>query len=108
MLDPKYFQDSVADLENALKRRNADPQFIKQISELARSRRGLMVNSETLKAQRNKVSQEIAQLKAKAKSDPAAGAEADKRVLEMRAVGEEIKKLDDELKTVDEKFQHES
>jgi seryl-tRNA synthetase len=104
MLDPKYFSDSVGELENALKRRNADPGFIQQLSELARSRRELTHKTETLKAQRNKASQEIAQLKAKAKADPAAAAEAEKRVLEMRAVGDEIKRLDDELKAVEEKF----
>jgi seryl-tRNA synthetase len=107
MLDPKYFQDSSELLVKALKRRNADPQFIQALTELSRSRRELMMKSETLKAQRNKASQEIAQLKAKSKTDPAAGAEADKRVLEMRAVGDEIKKIDEELKSVDEKFQSE-
>src|SRR4051812_29135888 len=101
MLDGSYFQDKVEELEKALKRRHLAQDFIAQLTGLARSRRELIQQTETLKALRNKASQEIAQLKGKAKTDPAAAATAELRVAEMRAVGDQIKKLDDELKTVE-------
>lgn len=104
MLDPIYFQEKVAELEKSLRDRNADAEMISSISGLSKKRRELIQQTETLKAKRNTVSQEIAQLKAAAKSDPSAGAQADKRVQEMRAVGDQIKLIDEELKTVEEKF----
>lgn len=98
MLDPKYFQEEIQKLEAALKKRGAAPEFIQQIGELTSQRKQLIREAETLKSQRNTVSQEIAQLKGRAKADPAAAAEADKKVLAMRGVGDEIKKLDEALK----------
>jgi len=108
MLDPRYFQENVAELEKGLKKRNFAPEVLAEISKMAQSRRELIQQTETLKSQRNKASQEIAQLKAKGKSDPAAAQEAEKRVLEMRAVGDQIKKFDDELKAIEERLSGES
>jgi len=102
MLDPRYFQENIGELEKALKRRNADASLVQQLSELARKRKELIQETESLKAQRNAVSQEIAQLKAKAKSDPAAAAAADEKVIAMRAVGDKVKALDEQLKGVQE------
>ncbi|HCM40674.1 MAG: serine--tRNA ligase [Bdellovibrionales bacterium GWC1_52_8] len=104
MLDPIYFQDKIGDLEQALKRRNADPEFIAGLSALAQKRRNFIQETEKLKAQRNVTTQEIAQLKSKAKADPAASAEADKKVLAMRALGDTIKNLDEELKKTEEEL----
>jgi seryl-tRNA synthetase len=108
MLDSRYFQDQVDELIQALKRRNFSAAALEQIAELATARRGLIRETEALKAQRNKVSQEVAQLKSRAKSDPAAAGMADQKVLESRELGDRIKKLDDELKTVEERFTSES
>jgi seryl-tRNA synthetase len=105
MLDSKYFQENIAELEAALKRRKADPSLLVQLSELSRSRRELIQQTEGLKAQRNKGSQEVAQLKAKAKSDPAAAQEADRKVAEMKGVGDQIKKFDEDLKAVEAKLE---
>ena len=104
MLDPVYFQEKVGELETALKRRNADPEFISGLTALSKKRRELIQETERLKAQRNSASQEIAQLKAKAKTDPAAAAEADKKVLAMREVGDRIKAFDEELKQIQERL----
>jgi seryl-tRNA synthetase len=104
MLEPGYFQEKVAELEAALKKRNAGNDVISTISDLSKRRKELIHSTEALKAKRNSASQEIAQLKAKSKTDPAAAAEADKKVLEMRAVGDQIKALDEELRGVEEKF----
>lgn len=105
MLDPRYFQENVAELENALKRRHADPQLVMTVKTLFIKRKELIQETESLKAQRNATSQEIAQLKAKAKSDPAAAASAEEKVIAMRAVGDRIKGIDETLKGVEEQLQ---
>jgi seryl-tRNA synthetase len=105
MLDARYFAENVAELEKALKRRNADTSLVEQVTTLSKRRRELIQETEGLKAQRNAASQEIAQLKAKSKTDPAAAALADEKVKAMRAVGDRIKALDDELRAIEEKFQ---
>jgi seryl-tRNA synthetase len=98
MLDSAYFQEpKIQELEAALKRRNASAELISDLSSLSRSRKELIAKVEGLKAQRNKASQEIAQLK---------GDEKAQRIAAMKGVGDEIKKLDDELKQVEEKFQY--
>lgn len=98
MLDSAYFQEAkLPELEAALKRRNASADLLQDISSLARSRKELIGKVETLKASRNKASQEIAQLK---------GDEKTARIASMKGVGDDIKKLDDELKQVEEKFSH--
>jgi seryl-tRNA synthetase len=108
MLDSRYFQDQVDDLIHALRRRNFQAEAIESLASMASARRNLIRETEALKAQRNKVSQEVAQLKAKAKTDPVAASEADRKVLESRELGERIKKVDEELKIVEEKFNSES
>jgi seryl-tRNA synthetase len=105
MLDARYFAENVAELEKGLKRRNADTGLIEQITSFSKRRRELIQETEGLKAQRNAASQEIAQLKAKSKTDPAAAAQAEEKVKAMRAVGDRIKALDDELRGIEEKFQ---
>ena len=57
---------------------------LSEISGLAKDRKELIRETEALKAKRNSVTQEIAQLKAKSKSDPEAAKLADQKVLEMR------------------------
>jgi seryl-tRNA synthetase len=101
MLDARYFQEQLPELEKALARRSADPEMVSRLGTLSRRRKELILEVETLKAQRNAVSQEIAQLKAKAKADPEAAKQADEKVIAMRAVGDRVKALDEELKTVE-------
>jgi seryl-tRNA synthetase len=105
MLDSSYFQENVAELEKALQKRHFSQEGISQLKQLSQKRRELIQETESLKAQRNSVTQEIAQLKAKAKSDPAAATEAEKKVVAMRAVGDQIKKLDEALKQVEVELQ---
>ncbi len=104
MLDSRFFSEAVGELESALRRRNADPGLLGQISELSRERKSMIHQVDQLKARRNAASQAIAQLKAKAKADPAAAAEAEKMVLETRAVGDEIKALESKLSEVEARF----
>jgi seryl-tRNA synthetase len=105
MIDPRYFQDQVAELEKGLKRRNVGPDVVSRVVKFSQQRRTFIQQTESLKAQRNAVSQEIAQLKAKAKSDPDAASQADAKVVAMRAVGDQIKALEEELKKAEEGMQ---
>ena len=104
MLDPRYFGEAVSELEAALQRRNADPALVSRIAELSKLRKSLIMQGDALKAKRNQSSQEIGQLKAKSKTDPAAAAEAERRMVETRAIGDEIKALDAKLAEVDSQF----
>jgi seryl-tRNA synthetase len=104
MLDSRFFSEAAGELEAGLRRRNADPALLGQVSELSRDRKTLIYQVDLLKARRNASSQAIAQLKARAKADPAAAAEAEKMVVETRAVGDEIKGLESQLAAVEAKF----
>lgn len=104
MLDPRYFQEALSELEAGLKKRNFDGTFIKQISELASQRKSLIHETETLKAQRNAATQEIAQLKMKAKTDPVIAKTAEEKVAASRVLGDRIKEIDSNLKVVEEKL----
>ena len=54
MLDPRYFQENLPELEKALTRRNAAPELSSQLAGLSRKRRKELIHeTETLKAQRN-------------------------------------------------------
>lgn len=108
MLDPRLFQEQSQELEAGLKKKRVSGDLLGAIAELSKSRRELIVQSEGLKAQRNAASQEIAQLKAKAKTDPSAAATADAKVAEMKGVGDQIKAIDEKLKQVEERFQSET
>jgi seryl-tRNA synthetase len=105
MLDPRYFQENLPELEKALQRRNAAPELSSQLAGFSRRRKELIHETETLKAQRNAVTQEVAQLKAKAKTDPAAAKAADEKVAASRAIGDKVKALDEELKTAEGQLQ---
>ncbi len=107
MLDSRFFNEQVGELEHALKRRHADSAMIQRLKELSEKRRELIHKVESLKAQRNKASQEIGALKAKAKNDPAAAQEAERRMTETRAMGDDIKRFDEELRAVEASFQDE-
>ncbi len=105
MLDSSYFNERSKELEEGLKRRNASPDLIDKLSGFSKKRKELIQQTEALKSQKNQVSQEIAQLKAKAKSDPQAARMAEEKVSSMRAVGDKVKILDDELKQIEEQLQ---
>ncbi|MCU0607951.1 MAG: serine--tRNA ligase, partial [Candidatus Edwardsbacteria bacterium] len=97
MLDPKYVRENIEAVRKAIadKGEKAD---LGPFLELDARRRGILLQAESLKAERNKVSDQIAQLK-KAKSP-----DADAKIAEMREVGERIKAFDEELRGVEEKL----
>jgi len=97
MYDLKFVREHVDELRAAVakKRERAD---LDQILKLDQDRRGLLVEVEQLKAERNRRSQEIGRAKA-------AGEAADEAIAAMRAVGEQIKTLDEEVRQVEQALQ---
>ena len=104
MLDSRYFEDQLDLLTRGLAKRNFDLGITSQIQELSLGRKKLIHQVEALKAHRNAVTQEISQLKQKAKLDSDSAPRAQEKILEMKKVGEEIKVLDESLKIMDEDF----
>lgn len=95
MLDLKYLRANFAEVKKLLQHRGEDLTDLGKFEELDQKRRELIVESEQLKSKRNEVSQQIALLKREKK-------DADHLIKEMREVGDKIKALDDELRTVEE------
>lgn len=98
MFDINLIRENPEVVRKALKDRQMDTAPVDEVLELDTSRRSLLTKVETLKAERNTVSKEISQLK-----DP----EAKKAKIEaMRLVGEQIAKLDEEVRQVEEKLNY--
>lgn len=97
MLDIKLLRQNFKEVKAKLQARGEDLSDLDQFETVDQTRRELIAKTEILKAKRNEVSKEIAQLK-RAKQD------ADAMIKEMRAVGDEIKTIDDQLKELDEKL----
>jgi seryl-tRNA synthetase len=104
MLDPRLFVDQIEILEKGLARKHFPADEISKIVASSKRRKELIHETETLKAKRNSGSQQVGKLKAQAKTNPAAAAEAEKLMAEMRAIGDQSKILDDELKLVQERL----
>jgi seryl-tRNA synthetase len=96
MLDAKYIRENLETVEDRLKTRgeNVDLSGFRLCDT---RRRELLLESESLKALRNKVSDEISRIRDKS--------QARDRITEMRDVSQRIKALDDELKRVEEELQ---
>jgi seryl-tRNA synthetase len=101
MLDLAYVRDNLTQIEEMLRRRGMDPQnVLSGFRQMDEKRRQLITQSETLKAQRNRASEEIARLK-KAGQDATAQMEQTKA---LRTQGDELEKqageIDQELRTM--------
>jgi seryl-tRNA synthetase len=101
MLDLAYVRENLPSIEEMLRRRGMDPaQVLGGFRRLDEKRRQLITQSETLKAQRNRASEEIARLK-KAGQDATVQMEQTKA---LRAQGDELEKqaaeMDQELRTL--------
>jgi len=96
MLDMKFIRENLDEAEQRLRLRGGGPYF-EAFKSLDEKRLGLIRESETLKALRNSVSDEIARIKDKS--------QAQDKILEMREVSQRIKGMDEELKQVDEEMQ---
>ncbi len=96
MLDMKFIRENIDETERRLATRG-ESCTLGGFRELDRKRLALLKESETLKALRNSVSDEIARIKDKS--------QAQDKILQMREVSQKIKGMDDELKQVDEALQ---
>jgi seryl-tRNA synthetase len=101
MLDLAYVRENLPQIEEMLRRRGMDPQSVLSgFRQLDEKRRQLITQSETLKAQRNRASEEIAKLK-KAGQDATAQMEQTKA---LRAQGDALEKqaaeIDQELRAM--------
>ncbi len=94
MLDLKFIRENFEKVQKAVKDRH-DSVDLSKFTSLEVERRALLAQVEKLKARRNSVSQEIAQIK-KNKGN------AEAKITEMREAGAEIKKIDDKVRQVEE------
>ncbi|WP_068777841.1 serine--tRNA ligase [Paenibacillus sp. FJAT-26967] len=94
MFDLKLIRTDIAAVETAMANRGKQTDEVARIADLDVQRRELLQEVEQLKNRRNTVSQEVAMRK-KAKED------ADDLIAEMKGVGDRIKELDEEVRTVD-------
>ncbi|PFN07388.1 serine--tRNA ligase [Bacillus cereus] len=95
MLDIKFLRTNFEEVKAKLQHRGEDLTDFGRFEELDIRRRELLVQTEELKSKRNEVSQQISVLKREKK-------DAEALILEMREVGEKVKKFDDELRSVEE------
>ena len=96
MLDARYLRENLDTVEARLKTRG-EGISLARFKELDERRRELLLQGETLKALRNKVTEEIARLQDKSQA-------GDKKA-QMREVSQQIKGIDEELKGVEEELQ---
>lgn len=99
MLDIKFLRSNFEEVKQKLQKRGEDLTDLGKFEDLDARRRELIIETEQLKSKRNEVSQQIATLK-KEKQD------ADHLITEMREVGDRVKVLDEELRTVEETLEN--
>lgn len=99
MLDIKRIRNNPEEVKILLKRRNPDLSLDK-VLELDRTRREKLVETETMKAEQNRVSKQVPSLKKE-------GTDVTGVLQEMKDLAEKIKVLDGEIKEVDAKIEEE-
>ena len=93
MLDIRLIRENPDVVRQGLEKRQADAEVVDSVIALDERRREILGEVEKLKAERNTVSKEIGRMK---------NAESrQEKINEMRAVGDQIKDLDDDLRGVD-------
>lgn len=97
MLDIRYFRENPEGLKRALSGRSGSFP-IQEVVELDTRRRGLLTATDDLKAERNKGSREVAEMR-KTGSDPVGLME------EMRRIGEQIRENDLQLAEIEDRIQ---
>jgi seryl-tRNA synthetase len=94
MLDIKLIRDNPDLVRENCKKKFADPGMVDTVVDLDLQRRSIIREVEELKARRNAASLEVAASKKR-------GVDATSLIEEVRLVGDRIKQLDDELRSVD-------
>jgi seryl-tRNA synthetase len=87
MLDLNFVRENLPLVEERLRQRGIDPAVLKDFREMDRQRRSAITEAETMKAQRNRSSEEIAKLKK-------SGQDASALVAETKALREKIQELE--------------
>jgi seryl-tRNA synthetase len=96
MLDPKYVLEHLDFVKNRLETRG-QPIDLEGFVRASGEKKDVLSKVEVLRAEKNKASEEISQLKK-------SGRDASSRILEMRKVGDEIAGLEERLKTLEEEI----
>jgi len=96
MQDIKYIRENPNDVKKRMEARGVTG-FVENVLELDEQRRKLTVDTEQLKAKRNKVSKQIPVMKKE-------GKDVAPIMDEMRAVGDEIKKIDEALLSINDQL----
>jgi seryl-tRNA synthetase len=99
MLDIKMIRQNEVDVKKRLATRGIKPEQIDELLAADKKRRELVIKSETLRQQRNEVSEAIAQAKRQHQ-------EAATQIAQMKQVGQDIKALEEDLKKVEEKVDY--
>ncbi|MGK7380047.1 serine--tRNA ligase [Planococcus sp. 1R117A] len=99
MLDIKYVRANFEQVKTKLAKRGEDISVLNDFEEVDAKRRELIAQTEKLKAERNEASQNIATMKRNKEN-------ADEAIAKMRAVGDEIKVIDDQLREVEERLNY--
>ncbi|WP_281183505.1 serine--tRNA ligase [Staphylococcus schleiferi] len=95
MLDIKLFRSEKEKVKEKIALRGMDPAVVEEVLTLDQQRRDLIQQTEDLKAERNKASQQIAEKKRNKENE-------DDAIKAQREVGEKIKAIDAQLKEVDD------
>jgi seryl-tRNA synthetase len=95
MLDIRYIRENLEEVEARLKTRGSGVD-LSAFRELDERRRGLLQEAESLKALRNRVSEEISRVKDKS--------QVQGQIVEMREVSQRIKVLDEDLRVLEEQL----
>ena len=99
MLDIKRVRANFDEVKEKLSKRGEDLSDFDKFGELDEKRREFIAKTEVLKAERNKVSGQVAEMKRNKEN-------ADDVIARMREVGDEIKSLDEELNKVEEELNY--
>lgn len=100
MLDLAYVRDNLPIIEEMLRSRGQDPAVLARFRETDTKRRELITQSETIKAQRNRASEEIARLKKAGQDASAQMAETKKLREQGEALEKQATEIDQELRTL--------
>lgn len=98
MFDLQLIRDNPELVKKSLQDRQMDPAPVEEVLSLDSERRSLLTRVESLKAERNTVSKAISQTKD--------AAERQQKIEAMRQVGEDITKLDEEVRKVEERLNY--
>ncbi|HET9790227.1 MAG TPA: serine--tRNA ligase [Candidatus Angelobacter sp.] len=100
MLDLAFVRENLPKVEEMLRRRGQDPAVLARFRETDEKRRQLITQSETLKAQRNRASEEIAKLKKAGQDASAQMAETKKLREQGEALEKQATEIDQELRAL--------